>query len=793
MSNKAGVAQHTSRWLLGHPGQVAALLLLIVVGSGAALTRLKIESGTSIYVDSADPARAFLDQVEHHFVTDEVVFVAYESDDPFSKASLEEVRELGARIKAIQLETPKGPKSLVEEVTSLSTIKDVVGADMQFQSVPLVPENVPADPQALQAIRARAERNPLIMAGLLAKNAPRLAALHARLVDELSDDEISHVVSEVRALVAQRTAQGSPTTFFVTGYPTAMTDVAAYMKKDLGTFIPVCSGLIVVLLLLFTRRLWGAAVAVLNAAVAMLASMGTVALLGTLTNTSTILPPMVMILSVATIVHFYSEFARHSHSLPREEAARLTLEELLVPTFMCELTTAVGLISFATSSIPALSQFGVQAAVAVMVVFATSFLVIALAVRWLGAERLIATTEGSTSKLVERGMVNVTSFALKSPRLLLGLMLALTAFFVLGLTKLKVDHNTLDDFNERTPIRQATEFVDRNFGGASEILVSIRTDTEGRMLDPVELRRIDALAEYLKKELGSAQVTSHSDFVKLMHRGFNDDVESEYRVPDSREQVAQLVLLNGDDRFFDYVDRDYRWARIAARTTEHSSAKLKEIFDALGGYLATNFPSSQGYDARGTGSSHMHVVMTGGIIGSFATSFLLSFLLIFVPIAIAFRSLKAGLMTIPSNVFPVIACLGLMGWLGIRLNIATTLISAIILGIAVDDTIHFIQNMRLELRRHGDLNRAVRETMATKGVGAMWITLIITLGFLVFLWSNFNPTHDFGVLTAFAMVTGVIAEVLLLPPLLILLDTRLGVEPPLSPLPAAQPGAHQNP
>lgn len=83
MSNKAGVAQHTSRWLLGHPGQVAALLLLIVVGSGAALTRLKIESGTSIYVDSADPARAFLDQVEHHFVTDEVVFVAYESDDPF--------------------------------------------------------------------------------------------------------------------------------------------------------------------------------------------------------------------------------------------------------------------------------------------------------------------------------------------------------------------------------------------------------------------------------------------------------------------------------------------------------------------------------------------------------------------------------------------------------------------------------------------------------------------------------------------------------------------------------------
>jgi len=173
----------------------------------------------------------------------------------------------------------------------------------------------------------------------------------------------------------------------------------------------------------------------------------------------------------------------------------------------------------------------------------------------------------------------------------------------------------------------------------------------------------------------------------------------------------------------------------------------------------------------------LSVVMAGQILSSQTSSFLLSLVLIFVPIMLVFGSVVAGLWTIPSNLFPVLACLGLMGWLDIPLDVANTMITSIVLGIAVDDTIHFIQSMRTELIAHGNLERALRHTMATKGVGAVWITLIITLGFLSLVISNFGPTSNFGLLTAFAMVAGILAEVFMLPPLLLLTRSTLGVRP----------------
>lgn len=770
-------SQRTARWLVNEPRQVAVALAISVVASLAVLPTLRIESGTRIFVADDDPAQQFLKEVEAAFVSDDLVFVAYETDDPFSTTSLAEIRRVGLSLSEIA-QTQARP--LVDDVVSLATVKDLRGANSTFQSVPLVPDEVPSEPAQLEDIRSHARSNWLIREGLLSATAPRLAVMLVRLTRGCDDTERAYVVSAIRKVLDEARTAGSTTQFHVTGAPVVESDAVSCMLNDLKRFIPITYVMLTVLIFVFTRRLAGVVLAFLNASLAVILGMGFLAVCGSLTTLSTIIPPMLMVLSVATVVHFLTEYARNTHVMGPSRAAEVTLQELLVPAFMCELTTAVGLVSFAFSKTPAMRQFGIAAALAVMGVFVTSFLVLALAVRLFGAERLISSRGIAASERVGKLVNRYTDLAIGRPKLMLAVMAVITALSAGGLYWFKIDHSTVDQFTGDLPIRRATDLMKKHLGGSSEILVSIRTPDEHRFMEPAELLKLEALQQFLSQEVNATMITSVADHVKLMNRAINDDDESAKRVPDTREQVAQLVLLNGDDRLFQFVDRHWRWVRIGARTPESGSAVLTQRFEQIDGYLKTAFPASSGYDARVTGATNLDVVMSRNILDGQTSSFLLSFAFIFIPIILVFGSLTVGLYTIPSNLFPILACFGVMGWFGIPLDVGTSMTTSIVLGIAVDDTIHFIQGMRTRIAVHQDVERALRETMATKGVGALWITMIITVGFGALMASNFKITFNFGLMTAIAMGAGVFAEVLLLPPLIILTRTRLGV-----PLPAA--------
>ncbi len=470
-------------WLIDKPKSVAAMLMATLVLSAAALPTLKADSGTSAFIADGDPSRVFQKLVERQFIGEDVLFIGYETDDVFSLRALTELRALDEDLKALTMPTGDGGTiALVDDVMSLTTIKDVDGADQTYRSVPLVPDVIPTDPAALETIRTRALNNPMIRQGLLSKD-KGVAGIEVRLVEGLDDDAFASVTQQVRKRIGEGSAR-----FYLAGDPVATVDSATYQERDLQKFIPISYALLLAAMSIFTRRLAGVMLALVNATLAVVFSMAMVALFGKLTNLSSIMPPLVIVISMATIVHFTSEYARQSPTLERLAAAKRTLHELLVPTFMCELTTAVGFISFALSPIPALREFGLAAAIAVMGVFVISFLVLAL-------------------------------------------------------------------------------------------------------------------------------------------------------------------------------------------------------------------------------------------------------------------------------------------------DISTTMIASIILGIVVDDTTHFIQTIRACLTQGVPMEEAIRKTMATKGVGALWITLIITMGFVALVTSSFKPTMSFGILTAFGMMSGAFAEMCMLPPMLLVTKTRLGVKP----------------
>ncbi|XXF78425.1 MMPL family transporter [Myxococcaceae bacterium GXIMD 01537] len=770
--------ERLAQWLYSHPKAVAALLAALLLVSAATLPFLKMEPGLDPFFDRSSPLQADLDAVNAHFVNDELLYVGYRADDVFSHASLEQVRALSDALQRLRLPGREAEPSPVDKVTSLTHVKDLVGDAEGFRTVSLVPETTPEDSGALAALRERARNNPLIRGGLLSAASPSVGALSVRLVDGLDDTRKAELVAEVRRLLALEEQRGA-TRFFITGDPVVEADIAHNMKVDLGRFIPIVYLLVVGLLWAFARRVPGVLLAVANVTCALLVGMAALTWVGgSVNNLSTILPPVMMVLAVANVIHFLSEWSRNAHEKPQEQATVSTLAELMVPVFMCDLTTAVGFISLSVSPTPAMREFGVAAALAVMLSMVVSFLLLPLASRLRPTSWYIRRDPARVPGRVDACLAAYLRWVFRHPRWLLALSLVIVGVAGAGIARLEVDENNLEQFGEQTPLRQHTAFIEEHLGGTMQLIVSIRATEPERFLEPAELRKLEALDTFLEKELGADHVTSLVDHVKLLHREFEEGRPEAFRIPDTREQVAQLLQLDGDESLGESVDASYQWVRGVARVREHGSTRLQSHYERVNAYLREHFPASQGYHALSTGQGRLWVEMTDNIIGSQLNSLGLSFLLIFGPIFLVFRSVRAGLFTIPSNIFPIVFVMGWMGWAGIPLSLSTTMTSSIVLGIAVDDTLHFIQYMRERLRAHGQPERALEETLATKGLGAFWIALVMGLGMSVVVVSSFAPTRNFGLLTALAMLAGLVGELLLLPPLLLVTRSRLGVDPP---------------
>jgi len=750
---------------------LASILALSLFG----LTRLRFQTGTEPFFDRSQPEEVIHQRVNKQFGSDDTVFVTCEAGDLFRHDVLTALRQLVVSIEGFSVRHGDEDSYPIHDIQGLTTVKDLVGSDQSFRTVRLVPDPIPTDPDTLQLIRDRAVKNEVIRSNFLS-NDLRTTVIAARLVTNVNDDDMAATVVHVRNELA-RTNDALPSMHCeAIGSAIIRADTASFMAQDLSLFIPAMFVLILVSLFFLVRRFTGIVVATVNVTLCLFAAMATLALSGgTINNLSTILPVVAMVLSLTVIIHFMAELAKNTLAVGAAASPHQTISELLMPSFMCSLTTAVGFGSLATSSIPALHDFGVVAGVSTLMTLVISFTVVAVAVHYWKPSTLVAENSPANSETFGNWIDAYTRLVFRRPRSLLTISVSLFVVGTAGLAFLVADMDTIGQFPEHSAPRVATRFVEAKDGGADLMIVSVQHPDRDAFLQPENLVRLDEAADFLRRELGATHVLSITDFVRLMNKAFMDEDPREFRIPDQREQVAQLMLLNGDDTTDQYINQSYSWVRLVARVPVQTSKRRAQDYVRLDDYLRRQFPRDRQFVADATGDSRLWTVITDQIVGSQIRSFSFSLFFVFLPIFVLFRSWSAGLFSLPSNIFPIGITLGLMGWLSINLDVATANIASVVLGIVVDDTIHFIQYMRMRLAAHGDHDRALTETLRTKGVGVSWVTLILAMGFGTTLLSSFAPTRHFGVLTCVALFAGAVGELTLLPPLFVLIRSRLGV------------------
>ena len=372
-----------------------------------------------------------------------------------------------------------------------------------------------------------------------------------------------------------------------------------------------------------------------------------------------------------------------------------------------------------------------------------------------------------------------------APRLILAFFAIILALCIYGSTKIVIDTNISGLFKDDHPLAVAVNVVDNNMAGSQDMEVMIDTKTVDGMLDVDLLTAVDALQTSLEARYPNTigRTYSLANIVKDTNQVMNDDNPEFYRIPKSNQAVSQLLYLfnsaNPEDRR-NLVSDDYSRSHIAVTSRSMGSFGYQQMFaeveldiEARFAHLKTAYPD---LEIVLTGTMATFMVVSDEIARSQFNGFALALVLISLIMIITLGSLRGGVMGMIPNAIPAFLAFGLMGLLGIPLDTDTLLIAPVILGIAVDDTIHFMTHYRVELTKSKSISIALESAIREVGQAVMFTTMVIGLGFAVLSFSDYLGMAKVGFFGSLSIFFALFCDLFLIPAMIIVFKPSFGVE-----------------
>ena len=499
---------------------------------------------------------------------------------------------------------------------------------------------------------------------------------------------------------------------------------------------------------------------------------------------ASMLVPLVIVLAIADDVHIIQHFdhAVRAGATPKE-AFTQTITHLAAPLLGASATTALGMLSLATSDVVAVRAFGIGAAVGVMVDFAISIVFVPTLLVWMRQEH----SQPPQERWFLEPLTRVAMFSTRHPRAILAAALALAAVAVAGVTTLKVDTNHIAFFSANHPLGKSAVVIDQKLGGVYGFQVMLE-GPPGSMQQPEMLQRIDSLASRIEAFPEVRKVTTLADYVKRINRELEGRGGTGAVIPAEADKIAQELFVftladEGRHELARIVSSDASASQISIKLQAMSSDVLFDYVADVERFSAEAFAGT-GVTPTVTGSGKLFAQLDHYLVTSQISSFATAFVTVFAVIFLVFRSWRYGALAIIPNLFPVLAVFGVMGWLGISLNIATVMVASVALGVVDDDTIHFISRFKREREAGGSITGSIEAATIHEGRAALTTAIINSAGFAVLMMSEYKPSAWFGGLLALTMIVAFLAEVFILPATIVILSKLFGAKERAQPIAA---------
>lgn len=758
--------------LLRKPVLVIAVIVLISAGfSWKMVTNTRMETDLDEYMPQEHPAFVYSNQAEEWFdIKDGIVIAVEHPEGVFNQGTLQKIKDLTRTLQKLE-EIEKA------DVTSLYTADNIVGTELGLD-VRSFYDQVPSSQQELEELRRAVMGNEMVHGRLI--SADGTASL---VVAEIEDDVFSQ--DFYRSILDIAESYQGPEKLYVAGRPIVEGTLAFLGPQDMKRMAPIVLVVIIAALLLLLRSTRAAGLTVAVVLISIVWTFGLMAVLNIpLYSVSTMIPVMLIAIGVADGIHMFShlQLFRREHPLEsRHGVVADMLRSMWKPVLMTSITTMVGFSSLVTSQVFPVKYFGLFTAFGVLAALLLSLLLIPAGIMVLGLPRLTGTKrkKRGTGMPSDRNLKNTRNlpgggrntgdgFAASFARRIAGnrfliilITAAVIAAAVFGIGRVWINTSFLDNFSPDSDIVRTDAFINRTFGGTSTLNVILEGEEQDVMKQPSVLRAMDRIQEETESLDMVGASMGVTDYLKRMNKVMHADDPAYERIPESRDLVAQYLLLyemSGDpENLWQVVDYDYQKANLTFQLKSDDSLTIRQAIQAIernaGGL------EEQGVRINYAGSGYKSLVFTDLILKGQISSLLLAYALIVILVTVMFRSLLVGLIgSVPVAVTAVIN-FGVMGLAGIPLSTTTALVSSIAIGIGVDYAIHFNERYRDFARSVKDRLAAGKLTMKHTGRAILFNAVVVIAGFLVLQFSVFPPNRALGALVSLNMFTSFIGTV----------------------------------
>ncbi|MFC1713178.1 RND family transporter [Candidatus Poribacteria bacterium] len=793
--------------IIRHRFVFLALIVPIIVAGFLGMQRLVIDSSNESFLPEGDEISIQNDRFKEIFGNEEFLFIFIEADEIFQPDVLEYIRTLGDDIE----------KNLpfVKDVMSIADTEYMNTYDDVLEIEDLVGDDIPTDRQSLEEIKKKALSSRMLVDRIITRDTRNTGIFVAfermpeyvyapvsknfNPLDEASwpaekvimrdqifteaeaqqrNDPALAKVRDPRKLIAPAAKviverhRNPNYKVIAIGVPIFDYDGELISERQGGKLGTIAFLVSIAFLFLIFRRVKGVVAPVIVILSTIIIIYGLMGWLGTpASHMSMMIPTLLLVISVSYSIHFINHFRQSFRRTGlRRESVRYAFMHAAWPCFVTAITTAVGFASFIIVPMKPIRDMGLFCAIGVFIAYLLVITVVPIIFSF-GRDKPVKTGDsnathdgnGRDSQLMAKwaGFVVKNSLAIG-----IAAVIVLIGAILLSL-RIRVETDTLGLMGDKVDMVRNARYVTDRIGGLYSFELLIELPEDGMAKEPETLMAVDAIAAKANEWRTTTMTTSLNDMIKELNWVMHNKDDEYYAIPDSRELIAQYLLLyemSGGEDVEDWVDYDYRMLHLSVQTSEFSSSLEPQLND-LKSFAESKLP--EGTKATIVGDIPILLKMMNTLTAGQIKSIGVAFLAITLMMTFILKSFKVGLLSMVPNVFPVVMVMGAMGLLNVPLDMMTIMVAPMIIGIAVDDTVHYFIHFRQEHNKSGNYTIANRQTFQKVGYAIVFTSVVLIFGFSIFCLSIVKGMFNVGMVASVGIFSALVADLFITPVLFV--------------------------
>lgn len=708
-----------------------------------------------------------------------LIVVGVDDDDLFKLDNFNAWYDLTKDIKSLEVHLQDSLVNGVSEALSIANVYTLKRnkAEKRFDFEQIIKQK-PSSQSELDSIKKHIYNQPFYNGYLFKDSIPAtimLVSIDTNVLNSKYRDELFKKIDEEVASFEEKTK----IKVHKSGLPYIRVNSTTKVKKEIQIFLLLSILITSLILYLFFRSFKATMYSMLVVCVGVVWSVGIQSLFGyKVTMLTGLIPPLIVVIGIPNCIFllnkYHSEYKKHGNQI---KALSVVIQKIGNAIFLTNTTTALGFATFIFTKSAILVEFGVLAAISIFMVFVLSILIIPIVFSFLKKPKN-RHTKHLENELMKKA-VDVLEFLVKKKRKVVYIITFIVlAVSIYGISLITTTGNIIDDLPSDDPIVEDLKFFERSFNGVMPFEIVIDTKKKNGVFadNGKALYKIQKLQKDLSKYKEFSKPLSVVEAIKFAYQSYKKGRTKFFILPPATELKKLNKYVKDDSRknkFSHFIDAESQFTRISFQMADVGTKEMDVLLKEIQPKIDSIFPPQE-YNVTLTGTSVTFLKGTNYLVENLLTSLILAIILIASLMSVLFSSVRMVLVSLFPNLLPLITTAGLMGFFGIPIKPSTILIFSIAFGISVDDTIHFLAKYRQELKhRKWNIKESVYLALRETGVSMIYTSVILFFGFGVFTVSSFGGTVALGILVSVTLLFAMLADLVLLPSLLLSLDNAL--------------------